>query len=626
MLIVLIINHYFIMKLKQLFTILLVFLSLSNLFAQSSYAEWNFEDPRNLGKASHGSSIVKVGGARVLEGPMPNNLALRVGNGSYFKFGHGISSDQGEKLCRNYSILFDLRLEDLDNPRTLLYTNSLGVIQCAHLMIDINGQITLDGKKHASQAIKIDQWYRLALVVDSGKKYKLYLDGKKILDAKYKAEDHTLALADTVLLFGNANSENNLIDIAHAAFYDYPLSQKELQTIGRVIVADTPFLTSPYLQNATTNSITVMCESYYNSSSTVYYGATSDYSNKTIATRLHTNNHTYIHKAMLSDLEADTEYCFSVEIDGVATKTQTFRTAPKVDNASFSVGLWGDSHYPDPWQKMAKYMVDNIQPDFAFSSGDLSNYGNYRYDLKKVFLPHICEAIGSKIPFYTAMGNHDVGNHWGGGDLIRQFQDQPKAFNSDPKSFSGSYLMMYSNVAFISIDWNRMETDLKDNAWLENILKSKQVQNARLRIIVMHCSPYYERWQNGEKGIVKNNIPVLCEKYNVNAVFGGHMHGYERGYKNRVHYITMGGASYLDHEEPVGPAFYDHIIRGTQKKDNPKKFNDGLFNHFVSLHIKGETAEIRLHHFNELGEYLGIIETVSLTNENNLLLEVSAKI
>lgn len=372
------------------------------------------------------------------------------------------------------------------------------------------------------------------------------------------------------------------------------------------------FLTGPYLQNVTTTGITIMWESAFSGSDTLYFGKKTDCHNQIISSSTVTNADTYVHKVVITNLKHKTKYYYKVKAEGVFSATQDFITAPSSKRASFSVCLWSDSHYPNPWSEMADYMIKKIQPDFAFNAGDISNHGNRIEDIKKVFLPYVCGTIGSEIPFYSALGNHDVGSRWGGGDLIRQYHDQPKENNSDPDGFNGSYLMMYSNVAFISIDWNKMEADLLPGAWLEQVLKSEQVQNARFSFISIHCAPYYERWQTAENDIVKKNLPLLAEKYNVDAVFSGHMHGYERGDKNGVVYITMGGGSYMDKKEPVGPEKYDHIIRGTDKTDNPGNFNNGLNNNIISLEIKGKHAKIKLHYFNREGEYMGVIETVKL--------------
>lgn len=388
-------------------------------------------------------------------------------------------------------------------------------------------------------------------------------------------------------------------------------------TLSSVVkVSQTPrkvaFLTNPYLQNVKTTGITIMWESEYETAGKVYYGTANNYKNEVSASVVMTNANTYINKTEIKGLLPNTKYSYFVDQSGEESEKYTFATAPDSGESSFKATIWADSHNSLPWSRMVNYMMTEIQPNLAFNAGDISNFGDKRYDLAEVFLPYVCEKIGSYVPFYSALGNHDVNSHWGGGELVRQFHDQPKEVNSDLKGFSGSYLMMYSNVAFIFIDWNRMETDLLPDGWLEQTLQSESVQGARFRFIFIHAAPYYERGQNMELSKVKLNLPRISETYKVDAVFSGHVHSYERGIKGGVQYFTIGGGSYLSTSSQVGPVIYDHIIRGTNKLGNPSGFNNGLRNHFAELIIEKSKAEIKIHYFDSQGKHLGVIESVFL--------------
>ncbi|MFV0291480.1 MAG: metallophosphoesterase [Mangrovibacterium sp.] len=372
-------------------------------------------------------------------------------------------------------------------------------------------------------------------------------------------------------------------------------------------------LTKPYLQNVSTSGITIMWETDTVELGTIHYGTmATELSQHVVSVAIKTNASTYVHKAPIADLKPGTSYYYQLNSGGKEYQIQHFTTAPQSKTASFVVGIWGDSHYAEPWSRMADFMINEMKADLAFSTGDISNSGNKRADLASVFLPHVCERIGAHIPFYASLGNHDVGDRWDGGDLVRQYFDCPSEINSDQEGFAGSYLMMYGNVAFISIDWNKMENDVQPNAWLENVLKSNRVQEARYRFIFIHNAPFYERWQEAEKTEVKKNLPLLASKYKVNAIFSGHMHGYERGWLDGVNYITQGGGSYMDINESVGPRLYEHIIIGTNKAQNPENFNNGLVNHILTLHIENEKALVRLHYFDKKGDYRGVIETIEM--------------
>ena len=202
------------------------------------------------------------------------------------------------------------------------------------------------------------------------------------------------------------------------------------------VVAQGYFLTPPYLQNVAVSSVTVMWESVSNIPGVVNYGTTNAYGSSVASTVVNSNANTFIHKAIISSLEEATVYYYQVSCNGTSHPEQHFKTATKDVNASFTVGIWGDSHYVNPFSKMAAYLVNNLNVDFCFSSGDLSNLG---YD----------------------------------------------------------------------------HADLAPGGWLENFLKSPVLHQAKFRFIFIHCPPFLERWQIAEMGIVKNNLPSLCEKYGV---------------------------------------------------------------------------------------------------------------
>ncbi|WP_430816747.1 metallophosphoesterase [Carboxylicivirga sp. RSCT41] len=573
-------------------------------------AQWNFDDADNLTKAALGDDLVLKGKQQSIAGPTNDNRAVRIGPGSYYIVKHNLRPKANESYVNTYSILFDLRINGIENWHSLLQTNTENDEDAELYIRYPQGTFGYSATKYSYTKVGINVWYRLIMVVDNGTEYSLYLDGKKILSGKVQEVDSNYSLRPELLLFVDNKNQDDWIDIAQVSLYNKALTEKDIEAIGPLKLSPNPIITQPWFQNVTTSGITVMWESKVPEPGTLYYGSTEEYGKKTTSEVVKTNANTYIHKAVVDDANpASSYYCYA-DVNGFSSDKRRFTTAPSSPDEQFNVALWSDSHYSFPWSKMAAFIVDSIQPNFAFNAGDISNYGNYRYDLGTVFLPYICGTLGSEVPFYTTFGNHDVGERWGGGDLIRQYHDLPKQFNSDPNAFSGSYLMMYSNVAFISIDWDRMQQDLEPGGWLETVLRSDQVQNARLRFVFIHCAPYYERWQKAELPEVKEQLPTIVEKYNVAAVFSGHMHGYERGEKGGVQYITIGGGSYMDVKEPVGPVIYDHIVRGTDKEDNPEDFNNGLNNNLLTLEVEGSKAIIKLHYFNPKGLYQGVIEAI----------------
>ncbi len=584
------------------------------------YAEWLFDDATDLTKASVGNDLTLSGSHTVVTGPASDNGAVRIGQGSHYKYTHGLTPESGQSYINTYSVLFDFNVPALSGFNSLLQADGANADD-TEICIKPAGNIGLGASGYSATAIESGEWYRLVMVVDNGAEYTLYLNGTKILDGTVQAIDGRYALRSTFNFFCDNDGEERDIDVARLSFYNQALTQAEVANLGGItsepVMGDNPFLTTPYLQNASTSAMTIMCETSVNKAATVRYGtaATSLDKQNTSTTQKTIGYNTYVHKTRLTELAPNTTYYYSVTVNDVSSDTLSFKTFTDDANASFTVGTWSDSHTAVPWKHMADYMVEDLAVDFAFNTGDLCDKGSKREDLAKVFLPHVCQRIGSRIPFFSALGNHDVGTEnsvWEAGDLIRQYLDSPSEVNSDPEAFDGSFLMMHANVAFISIDWTRMQAEVQSGAWLETTLQRSDVQNARFRFIYIHNAPFYERWQEAEKSYLQANLPSLAETYNVDAVISGHMHGYERGFLNGVTYITQGGSTkHMDVNYYNNPTIHDHIVVGTNKPDNPENFNNGLTNHFVTLHI-ADNAEMKLHYFSQTGDYQGVMETIDL--------------
>jgi hypothetical protein len=577
--------------------------------------DWRFDNPSNLVAATVGNPLVLVGTQTAVGGSATTDGATRIGVGSHYVCTHGIVSNNGT-MVNSYTFVFDFKVSDISIWHSLLQTFPENNNDAA-VFINKVGNIGVSATGYSTLAIKPNSWNRAVLVVDNGYEYSIYINGEKGLNGNVQPADGRFALRPTALLFGDNDGEDNEIDVARVMLYNKALTKNEALSLGgytQEASALRSFRTQPYIQNVMPTSATIMWESDFGEAGKVNYGTSDALGNTVTATVTPSGANTYIYKAILPSLQESTFYYFRAIMGNDSSKTlQTLKTATTNTNTSFKVGIWGDSHNFNPFSSMASYLVNTLRPDFCVTTGDITtNNGNVYSDLENVFIPVVLGIIGTKVPFYEGFGNHDVSN----GNLIRGFVAQPSTYNSDPAAVSGSYAYIYGNSVFITIDWNRYSADLAPNGWLETFLKSDVSKNATFRFIFIHCPPFIERWQGAEQEFVKTNIPLLSKKYGVNAVFSGHMHGYERGVLDDVQYITQGGGSYMDVNESVGPTIYPHIIVGTNKTGNPPNFNNGLTNHLLTLEITPTTATSKLHYLDASGNYLGVIESVQMTPRN----------
>lgn len=594
-------------------SILLSTLIFSVLSQPTPVGEWLFDDASNLLKANIGEDLSLTGTHTAISGPQDSDGAISIGSGSYYTLTHGISANGGGSNVNEYSLLFDFRVSDVSVWHSFFQTTEANSDDAECFIKNGAGTIGIINTGYSTKIVEENVWYRLVVAVDNGSEYSIYLDGIKILTGTVQDVDSRFSLSSSVLLFADESGEDGTIDIAKIAIFSKALSSSEVGQLGGYNSAvGTDFLAGPYLQAASSTSMTIMWESENSVPGSVNYGVTTNYGNSAIASVVSTGGNTYVHKVRLTSLDPGTVYNYTATCGDLTTNNETFKTAPGDKKSSFKFGIWGDSHYASPFNKMAKHMVEESKIDFASNTGDLSNTGNTYSDFQSVFVSYAIKTIGTAVPFYTSFGNHDVGGNWGGGDEIRKFVDQPNEINSDPNGFSGSYVVDYGGVVIISIDWNRMNSDIT-NGWLETQLQSDLVQKARFSFIFIHCAPYYERWHVAEQAVVRDNIPALAEQYGVNAVFSGHMHGYERGNKNGTFYVTGGGSSYLDTGEPVDTN-YAHITQGSWEND-PVNFNYGLVNEYVTVEVIDSVAIGRMHAFNSSGSYIGVLDTFIMIDE-----------
>jgi hypothetical protein len=111
-------------------------------------------------------------------------------------------------------------------------------------------------------------------------------------------------------------------------------------------------LRSPYIQNLTTTSVTIVWTTVENGASEVDYG-TSDYSLTASATSTFFTtpaaapyNQYYVHQADISGLTADTVYQYKIFTNGAnltPSGTTAFRSAKPVTTSSFRFAVMGDS-------------------------------------------------------------------------------------------------------------------------------------------------------------------------------------------------------------------------------------------------------------------------------------------
>jgi Calcineurin-like phosphoesterase len=161
--------------------------------------------------------------------------------------------------------------------------------------------------------------------------------------------------------------------------------------------------------------------------------------------------------------------------------------------------------------------------EFVLMMGDNLYGGETPQDFRNKFENVYKPLLDAKIPFYATLGNHDKAD--------QRFYDH---FNMKGKEY---YRFKQGNVAFYCLNSNYM--DKKQVQWLEAELAK---DTSDWKIAFFHHPPYSSGGRHGSSTTLREIVEPIFLKYDVNAVFAGHEHFYERLKPQKGIYYFISGA------------------------------------------------------------------------------------
>ena len=172
--------------------------------------------------------------------------------------------------------------------------------------------------------------------------------------------------------------------------------------------------------------------------------------------------------------------------------------------------------------------------EFAIMLGD-NMYGSERpQDYVSKFERPYKPLLDANISFYAALGNHDDPN-----------QRYYKNFGMGGKRY---YTYQKKDVRFFVLDSNYMDQD--QQRWLQDELSKS---NSKWKIAYFHHPIYSSGGRHGSEVDLRSIVEPMFIKYNLNVVFAGHEHFYERLKPQKgVNYFTAGGSAKLRSGDIVG--------------------------------------------------------------------------
>ncbi len=355
----------------------------------------------------------------------------------------------------------------------------------------------------------------------------------------------------------------------------------------------------PYLQMATSTSMTIRWQTDVATASRINYGLYLDKLN----TSLSDDSPKTEHQITIHKLNPTTQYFYAVaSSNGIlqGDKDNFFVTAP-IATTSQTVRIWalgdmgmGTETQSRVYQQYLKF-TGNQYTNLWLLLGD-NAYGQGRdeeYQMR-FFDYYQTERLMKQTVIFPAPGNHDYtptpNNYRIEDPLIAYFNIFSVPTKGEaggiPSNSKAYYSYNYANIHFVSLDsygqegadrsmFSRESGQMK---WLEEDLKANK---QKWTIVYWHHPPYSMGSHNSDtendlKTIREGVVPIL-EKYKVDLVLNGHSHTYERSQMIKGHYGLEATFNQKIHGVSSSSGRYDNSTNSCPYiKDSKKTDNEGI--------------------------------------------------
>ena len=423
-----------------------------------------------------------------------------------------------------------------------------------------------------------------------------------------------------------AIKENINLDYARAITF----TNSAIKGAEAEIIEHPAFLIPPYLQNLQDDAITIMWETAYPTYGTVYYGK----NGKMDQVAKENEIPEIMHKITLVNLKPNETYTYKVVSFNTESMVQTFRTKKSKDEP-IKIIVYGDNRsYPKVHENLVEMMAKE-NADMILNVGDVVSKGtNLTGWIDEYFYP--LRHLSGSMPSYISIGNHEYGGY-GEHRIVPPFEK----YVSNPSNISGSteyfFSVDYGNSHFIFLDPNKANFEEGEGIainsqqynWFINDLKEAK-NNSEWIFVLMHQPPYSEAWSggfyDGEAPLREFIVPII-EANNVDMVFSGHTHDYERGLphppydpvtgkgNNAAYVITGGGGSNLDNHkyydwEQID--FPDH--KATPDSDETDEGEYYQYN-YVIIEIDGKNLKYTARRMKGDGSDGGVMDSFEMKHE-----------
>ena len=443
--------------------------------------------------------------------------------------------------------------------------------------------------------------YHVAATYD-GKEMKLYVNGK--LEASTKAQSGEILYPQKapVVLGGYRDANEDHLHhgrIREILLYEQAASPRWIQKKFRMnaelaeraplvpLDPDFTMKVDPFLQFGTEGSMTVVWETSRPSSSLLRWGekVLGGDENRHLPHSVEGASKGFIHTVTLEGLDPGTGYFYQVESEDsegriLVSPILTFQTAVE-EGTPFAFAVISDTQSNPVVSGEIAEMAWEMRPHFLVHPGDLVGTGSNKRHWLKEFFPSMNPLL-ARVPMYPVLGNHEQDARF-----YYEYMALPQ-----PEYF---YDFRYGAAHFFMVDSNRnVDPGSEQYRWLEKRLASSK---AKWKFVSYHHpsytsdeNDYGDMWSgpstHGDLRV--RALMPLFDKYEVDIVWNGHIHSYERTWPLKggkvveaggtIYMITGGGGGGLETPGPIRPWFQNNVRRG---------------HHWCYVAINGGTLEMK---------------------------------
>ena len=310
------------------------------------------------------------------------------------------------------------------------------------------------------------------------------------------------------------------------------------QACGEPSTSDSIFLRAPYVQNVTSSSVQLLWTTRQAMSFSVYARARDGVHVSTVpatvdGTARLPQGQQWV--ATIAGLPPNAISCLDIRVGrrvihgSIGVKTAPI-TGPPSATSPVKFIVLGDLGYRSIDQDAVFGQMRRVESDFILIAGDVAYERGTLSQLEKNFFG-VYSALLRHVPVYPAIGNHDA-----------------KTANGAP--LLQSFSLPHNGTEFgverwYSFDWGPLhvavlDTESNERAqrrWLDRDLASS---HQPWKIVLSHKPPYSSGKHGGDRKTRRHYVPIL-ERRQVQLMFSGHDHNYERTRPiNGVTYVVTG--------------------------------------------------------------------------------------